>query len=209
MGYPRAIEDGFAASLSRPGGNITGLADYSGPELGAKLLQLLKEAVPVLTRVALLGPTVNFEVTGTMAEAAVALGIKLLPVVAHPTDPQDSFARIAQLRADGLLVAATSTNFGHREQLGRLAYAARLPSIYGAEAMVEAGGLMSYGQANIADRFRRIAHYIDRILKGANPGDLPMELPMKFDLVINLKTAKAIGITIPSSVLLRADRLIE
>lgn len=135
------------------------------------------------------------------------LGFELQPVVAHPSDPEVSFARIMQLRVDGMLVEATSTNYGHRKQLGRLAYEARLPSIDTTADAVEAGGLMSYGPS--ADHIRRVAHYIDKIFKGAQPGDLPMEMATKRELVINLKTAKAIGITIPQSVLLQAARLIE
>jgi putative ABC transport system substrate-binding protein len=210
MGYARAVEDGFAASLARPGGNITGLAAYPGQEFAAKMLQVFKEAVPGLRRVAFLrSPTAPPELPVQMAEAAAALGIKLLSIHAHPTDPQESFARVAQLRADGVFVSGSSTNFAHRQQLGSLAYAARLPSIGGFAETVEAGGLMSYGEPMNTDRIRRVAHYADKILKGANPGDLPMELPTKFELVINLKTAKALGITIPRSILLRADRLIE
>jgi putative ABC transport system substrate-binding protein len=207
MGYPWPVEDGFAASLARPGGNITGLAWASSSQLGPKLLQMFKQAVPSLKRVALLGPPFNHEIAGYMAETAATLGFELQPVVAHPSDPEVSFARIMQLRVDGMLVEATSTNYGHRKQLGRLAYEARLPSIDTTADAVEAGGLMSYGPS--ADHIRRVAHYIDKIFKGAQPGDLPMEMATKRELVINLKTAKAIGITIPQSVLLQAARLIE
>jgi putative ABC transport system substrate-binding protein len=204
--YPSPVEDGFAATLARPGGTITGLADTPRSQLAPKQLQLFKEAVPGLKRVAVLG-AYDF-VVDWQNEAANNIGIKLLPVVSHPADPEDSFARVAKLRPDGLYLAQTGTNYGHRKQLGQLAYAARMPSMdtQGSDN-VEAGGLMSYAAS--PDRWRRLAHYIDRIVRGANPGDLPMEMPLKFDLVINLKTAKAIGISIPQSVLLRADRLIE
>lgn len=131
-----------------------------------------------------------------------------MPVEQHPTDPEANFAAIAQQRADGLYIAASSVTYGQREQLGRLALAARLPAISGTDGIVETGGLIFYGPSNL-DRNRRIAHYVDKILKGANPGDLPMELPTKFETVINLKTAMALGLTIPPSMLLRADRVIE
>jgi putative ABC transport system substrate-binding protein len=204
-GHYGMVEAGFVASLSRPGGNITGLAEIPRSEFGPKMLQMFKEAVPGLRRVAVL--TTVDPLADSMFEAAAVLGFKLLPVAAHPTDPEESFARIAQLRVDGLYVGLTGTNYAHRKQLGRMAYAARLPSIASNVDNVEAGGLMYYGSSG--SRVRRLAHYIDRIFKGAKPGDLPMELPTTYELVINLKTAKAIGITIPRSVLLRADRVIE
>ena len=209
MGYYRVVEDGFAASLARPGGNITGLAAFSPQEmreLTAKRLQLFKQAVPRLRRVAYLGPPVKFEIRGSLAEVAAALGITLLPVVAHATDPQDSFARIAQLQVDGLFVEANSTTFANREQLGRLAYLARLPSMFWDGDAVVSGGLMSY---EALPSIANLANYADRIFKGAYPGDLPMELPSKFRMWINLQAAKALGLTIPQSLLLQADRLIE
>lgn len=205
--YPQVIEHGFAASLAHPGGNITGLTAESYQQGAAKMLQMFKEVVPGLRHVACLGPPVEFELPSYMAESAAALGFKLLPVVAHRTDPEDSFARVMQLRVDGMFVMETSTNYAYRKQLARLAYAARLPLIHNWADTAEAGGLMSYGDP--ADRMRRVAHYIDKIFKGARPGDIPMELPMKFELVINLKTAKTIGLKIPQSVLIQAARLIE
>lgn len=211
MGYPLAVEHGFASSLARPGRNITGLAEYPGAVLGSKLLQLFKETVPGLTRVASLGPTANLDSAAArpFTDAAAALGIKLLRVLQHPTDPEASFAAIAKLRPDGLIVAGSSVGFAQREQLGHLALTARLPAVSGYDQMTETGGLMSYGGAVGSDRMRRVAHYVDRILKGANPGDLPMELPTKFNLVINLKTARTLGIKVPQSILLQADRVIE
>jgi putative ABC transport system substrate-binding protein len=208
LGYTAAVEDGFAASLARPGGNVTGLAEHPGAVFAGKQLQLFKETLPGLSRVASLGPTANLDSAAArpFTDAAAALGIKLLRVLQHPTDPEASFAAIAKLRVDGLIVSGSSTAFAQREQFGRLAFAARLPAISSYDRMAETGGLMSYGPAN---RFRRIAHYVDKILKGGNPGELPMELPTKFNLVVNLKTAKALGLKIPPSIMLQADRVIE
>lgn len=208
LGWSTAVEDGFATSLSRPGGNITGLAHHPGPVFAGKMLQLFKETVPGLTRVAHLGSTATLDSPAQqpLTDAATKLGIKLLPVLQHPTDPEASFAAIAKLRPDGLIVQGTPISFSQREQFGRLALAARLPAISGIEQVTDAGALMSYGYA---PRFRRAAHYVDKILKGANPGELPMELPTKIHLVINLKTAKALGLRIPPPILLQADRVIE
>lgn len=208
-GISTAVEEGFAASLARPGGNITGFAEHPTSAFEAKVLQLFKEVVPGMSRVAYLGPRISAATVTPLTDAAAALGINLLPVVQHQTDPEVSFAAISQLRADGLLVAGGSVNYGHREQLGRLALTAQIPAISSISEITETGGLISYGQSSLLDRHRRIAHFVDRILKGANPGDLPMELPTKYNMVINLKTAKALGLTIPSSILVRADRVIE
>ncbi len=209
LGGSRAVEEGYAASLARPGGNITGLADHPRAVFGGKQLQLFKETVPGLSRVVYLDSFyINLDSTEMrpFAHAATGLGIKLLPVIASTIDPAASFAETAKLRPDGLIVGESSTAFSQREQLGRLALAARLPAISYYEQTTETGGLMSYAAAF---RFGRVAHYVDRILKGANPGELAMELPTKFNLVINLKTAKALGIKVPASILLQADRVIE
>jgi len=210
MGYRRAVEDGFAASLARPGGNVTGPVTGTGSDNDAKRLQVFKEMVPGLRRVAYLAPKVYWDdpESQPVRQAAKMLGIELLPVDHHPTDPQVSFAAIAQLRVDGLFVAPSPANYAHRESTGRLAIAARLPASVSLPSIVEAGALMSYAP-DLLEVQRKVAHYVDRILKGAKPGALPMEQPTRFELVINLKTARALGITIPQTILLRADKVIE
>jgi putative ABC transport system substrate-binding protein len=210
MGYARAVEDGFAASLARPGGNVTGPILGTGWENDGKRLQIFKEMVPGLQRVVYLAPKEFW--TGPEAQpvrqAATMLGVELLPVEQHPTDPQASFAAIAQLRVDGLFVAPSWTNYAQREQTGRLAFAARLPASVPTVRIVETGALMSYAP-NLLEVNRKVAHYVDKILRGASPGDLPMEQPTRFELIINLKTARALGLKIPQAVLLRTDRVIE
>lgn len=210
MSYNRAVEDGFAQTLARPGGNITGITMSTGWEEDAKRLELFKEAVPTISRVAYLAPKSFWN--GPQAEpvrrSAGALGIELVPTEQHPTDPAVSFDRIAQQKVDAVFVAPSSTSFAQREQLGRLALKARLPSSFGYSRPVEIGGLMSYS-TNIVQEIRKISTYVDRILKGAKAGDLPMEQPTKFELVVNLRTAKVLGVTIAPSVLSRADRVIQ
>jgi len=210
LSYNRAVEDGLVETLARPGGNITGLTGSTGWEEDAKRLELFKDLVPKISRVAYLAPKAFWN--GPQAEpvrrSASALGIELVPTEQHPTDPVVSFTRIAQQKVDAVFVAPSSTSFAQREQLGLLALKARLPSSFGYSRMVETGGLMSYS-TNIVEEIRKISTYVDRILKGAKAGDLPMEQPTKFELVVNLKTAKALGLTLAPSVLSRADRVIE
>jgi len=210
LSYNRAVEDGFAQTLARPGGNITGLTGSTGWEEDAKRLELFKEAVPTISRVAYLAPESFWN--GPQAEpvrrAASALGIELVPMEQHPTDPAVSFSRIAQQKVDAVFVAPSSTSFAQREQLGVLALKARLPSSFGYSRMVETGGLMSYS-TNIVEELRKISVYVDRILKGAKAGELPIEQPTNFELVLNLRTARALNIAVPRSILLRADRVIE
>jgi putative ABC transport system substrate-binding protein len=212
MGYPRLVEEGFAASLARPGGNITGPATVDWAEVLAKGLQLFKETVSRLSRVAVV--TNWWEVPAwqrvrdALRDAAAAMGIELVPVDLHRTDPRATFAAIAKVRVDGLLIPGGPIPYGQREDLGRLALAAGLPTASEVTRITETGGLMSYG-GDAMENFRAIARYVDKILKGARPGDLPAERPTKFELVINMKTAKALGITVPQSILLRADRVIE
>lgn len=202
--------DGLVETLARPGGNITGLTGSTGWEEDAKRLELFKDLVPKISRVAYLAPKAFWN--GPQAEpvrrSAGALGIELVPTEQHPTDPAVSFDRIAQQKVDAVFVAPSSTSFAQREQLGLLALKARLPSSFGYSRMVETGGLMSYS-TNIVEELREISTYVDRILKGAKAGDLPMEQPTKFELVVNLRTAKAIGVTIAPAVLARADRVIQ
>jgi len=209
MGYATAVEDGFAKSLARPGGNITGRSAYPSLEVSSKALQLLKEAMPELSRVALLWtadtPTGAPE---SVREAAQAIGVEIVQVETDRTDPRASFDAIAKTRVGGLLVLPSATAYAQRETLGRLALEARLPGMFPFTRIAEAGGLMAYAP-NIVKDVRSIAHYVDRILKGTNPGDLPMENARVFELTINLKTAKVLGLEIPRSILLRADRVIE
>lgn len=212
MGYPRLVEDGFVASLARPGGNITGPAGVEWGEVIAKLLQLFKETVGRLQRVAVV--TSWWEAQPfrrdreRLSGAASELGVDLVPVALHPSDPRATFAEIAQVRVDGLLIPGGPTPYGQREALGRLALAARLPAASEMQDMTMTGGLMSYS-IDLDEYLRSLAGYVVRILNGAHPGDLPAERPTKFHLVINMKTAKALGITIPRSILLRTDRVIE
>ena len=208
------VATGLVASLARPGGNATGLSFFA-PELVGKSMELLKQAVPGVSRVAVLWlPAAFAEHQGKAlvknAEgAARALNVRLQLVETRgPDDFEKAFSEMARARADALMVlTGTFVQVG----VGRvvdLVAKSRLPAIYPLREAVEAGGLMSYGP-NVSDQFRRAATYVDKILKGANPADLPVEQPTKFELVINLKTAKALGLTIPASVLARADEVIE
>ena len=206
------VESGLVASLARPGGNITGLTIAVGPELVGKQLELLKEAVPQVSRVAVLWNPTHPAHPPQLREAegaARSLGVRLQPLgVSSPNEFDSAFAAMTRERAAAGLVLADSMFFAHRTRLADLATKSRLPVMYGLREHVEAGGLMAYA-ANLADLFRLAAGYVHKILKGAKPADLPVEQPTKFELVINLKTAKALGLTIPQSVLFRADKLIE
>jgi ABC-type uncharacterized transport system substrate-binding protein len=202
----------FVESLARPGGNVTGLANDATPEIIGKNLELLKEAVPRISRVAFLWNPVP-PGAGTYKQvvetAARNLSVTLQSVeVRRGKDLEAAFTVIARERANGVVVAQDPVTFGSRNQIVLLAARNRLPAIYGFREFTEAGGLMSYG-LNLADQFRRAAFYVDRILKGAKPGDLPVEQATKFELVINLKTAMALGLTIPPSLLARAHQIIE
>jgi len=204
------VEAGLVASLGRPGGNITGLTTKTGPEIEGKRLELLKDALPKISRVAYLRMKTDWEgPTGESVKAAAkALNVTLLHAEHTPNEYASAFAVIARQRPDALLVTDSAPAFAHRRLIVEFAVKNRLPGMYGWREPVEAGGLMSYG-VNISDLFRRAAGYADKILKGANPADLPIEQPTKFELVINLKTAKALGLTIPPSVLIRADEVIR
>jgi putative ABC transport system substrate-binding protein len=203
---------GFIASLARPGGNVTGLSYSVGPEIFSKGLELLKETVPKIRRVAILSnpaspvqPLIIREVNA----AARSMGVQLQLLEARgPNEFDGAFAAMAKERVGALLVVADSIFLLHRTRLADLAARSRLPAAYGVREHVEAGGLMSYGPS-LRDVFRRGATYVDKILKGAKPGDLPVEQPTKFELVLNLKTAKALGLTIPDSLLRRADEVIQ
>ena len=208
------VEAGLVESLARPGGNVTGLTTLNS-ELGGKRLELLKEAVPKLARVAVLynpasSPGTTREVKEVLPVAARALGLTIQPWEVRAAEDFDKvFAAISKWRPDGLYVGSRNPLMAaYEKRIVGFALKSRLPSAYDRREAVDAGGLMSYG-ADLADRYRRIATYVDKILKGAKPADLPVEQPTKFELVINLKTAKQIGVTIPPEVLARANRLIK
>ena len=205
------VAAGLVASLARPGGNVTGLASL-GAELVGKQLELLREVVPKVSRVAVLKNSVNpgHSVTVRQAEgAARALGLQLQILDARTqAEIEAAFAAMSGRHAGGLLVLRDAVFRTQRAQIAALAARNRLPAVYGFREQAEAGGLVAYG-ASVPDMFRRAAAYVDKILKGARPADLPVEQPTKFELVINLKTAKALGLTIPPSLLQRADEAIR
>ena len=203
---------GLIASLARPGGNVTGTSFDVALEVFSKELELLRDTLPKVRRVAILSnsgnPSQEVAVRDLKAAArSLRLQLQLLPV-RGPVEFEDAFGAMEREHADALLVVADSMFNLHRARLAALAAKNRLPSMYGFREFVEAGGLMSYGPS-VADVFRRAATFVDKILKGAKPANLPVEQPTKFELVINLKTAKQIGLTIPPSVLARADRVIR
>jgi len=206
------VASGFVVSLARPGGNITGLSQMS-PELGGKRLELLKEVLKKVSVVAVLfwdvdpGQVVQINMK-EVEVAARALGVQLqIMKVSEPNDLENAFSAMTKGRASAL-IALTGTNFTYRGRIADLAAKSRLPAIYPGGEFVDAGGLMSYGP-DITENYRRAATYVDKILKGAKPADLPVEQPTKFEFIINLKTAKQIGLTIPPNVLVRADRVIK
>ena len=203
---------GLAVSLSRPGGNVTGLSTLA-PELSGKRLELLKEIVPKVSHVTVVGdPAIpgNAQALRETELAAGAFGVQLQYhlEVRDAGDVELAFRAASKAHSDAILALTSAVLFSHRRQVADLAVKNRLPAVYGQPEYVEVGGLMSYG-TSIADLFRRAATYVDKILKGAKPADLPVEQPTKFELVINLKTAKQIGLTIPPSMLARADRVIK
>jgi putative ABC transport system substrate-binding protein len=208
---PDPVEAGFVDSLARPGGNVTGLALLVN-ELAGKRLELIKEAVPKLTRVAVLhDPALppNILELKEVQTVAPAPGLTIQPWEVRVTDDFDRvFAVQNKQRPDGLYVIAGRLVTSNRKQIVGFALKSRLPSMYPQREYVDAGGLMSYG-ADQAESYRRVAYFVDRILKGAKPADLPVEQPTKFELVFNLKTAKQIGLTIPQSMLYRADKVIK
>jgi putative ABC transport system substrate-binding protein len=207
------VEAGLVEGLARPGGNVTGLTNLTA-QLGGKRLELLKEAVPKLARVAVLynpaNPGPALEVKENLPVAARALKLTIQPWEVRAADDFDRvFAAMGKQRPDGLyVVGAGQVIVANHKRTAGFALKSRLPSLYGNREGVDAGGLMYYG-ADIADICRRVAYFVDRILKGAKPADLPVEQPTKFELVINLKTAKQIGVTIPQPMLYRADKVIK
>ena len=206
------VELGLVTSLAHPGGNITGLTNLA-PEVGGKRLELLKETVPNLSRVAVLGdPTSPSHAIGwrETESAAKSLGVQVQSLEVRPPNPdfEGAFAAIARDHSNALLTLSQPLIVVHRKQIVELTTKRRIPAIFHTEDFIEAGGLMSYAP-NIAAMFRRSATYVDKILKGTKPTDLPVEQPTKFEFIINLKTAKQIGLTLPPNVLTRADKVIK
>ena len=205
------VGSGFVASLARPGGNMTGLSTFA-PELSGKRLELLKEVVPKLSRVAVFGDSTtpgNAQALKETELAARALKVQLRYLdILGPKDIETAFREASKGRADAVLVLGAPVLISPRRQIADLTVKNRLPAAYPVAEYVEDGGLMSYG-VSVSDLYRRAATYVNKILKGAKPADLPVEQPTKFELAINLKTAKALGLTIPQSVLGRADQVIE
>ena len=208
---PDPVATGFVASLARPGGNITGLSSVR-VELSGKRLELLKKTVPGLAGVGVLGTSTTPGTGQSLREtelAAEALRVQLQYLeILSSKDIESAFRTAIKGRADAVVVLASPFLLSHRTQVADLAVKHRLPAIYYAREYVEDGGLMAYG-VSVPDLFRRAAAYVDKILKGAKPADLPVEQPTKFELVINLKTAKQIGLTIPQEVLFQADKLMR
>ncbi len=212
MGDP--VRDGLVASLARPGGNITGTT-FLGPELVPKRLALLKEILPKISRVAVLwhpgafGERTMRDMLNEIADAAGTLGMQLqLVEVREPNELDHAFSTMARERAEALFQFPSAMLFSERRRIVELAAMHRLPSMFNGREFVQLGGLIAYG-VSLSDLSRRSATYVDKILKGAKPSDLPVEQPTKFELIINLKTAKALGVEIPATVLARADEVIE
>jgi putative ABC transport system substrate-binding protein len=208
---PDPVGNGFVASLARPGGNITGLASLT-PELSGKRLELLREIIPRLARVAVLTYSTEPGYAQVLREIELAAGafkvqLQYLDVL-DAKDIESSFRTATKGRADAILIMNSPVFIAHRKQVADLAVKNRLPAIYYSTEFVEDGGLMGYG-VSFTDLYRRAATYVDKILKGRNPADLPVEQPKKFELIINLKAAKQIGLTIPPNVLARADKVIK
>ena len=210
-GIADPVGAGLITNFARPGGNITGVASISA-ELGGKRLGLLKEVTPKASRVAVLynpADRANVLILKQLQESAPALALTLQPVeVRGPGEFDSAFVAMTRERAHALFGVPGVLTFEHRKTIVDLAAKHRIPAMWGHRQFVEAGGLMSYA-VNFYDQVRRAATYVDKILKGAKPGDLPVEQPTKFELIINLKAAKALGLTIPPSVLARADQVIE
>ncbi len=208
----RLVKQGFIKSLARPGGNITGLTFHSRRARMSKQLEVLKEAVPKISHVALLVNPANpvwAGIPGDLKDASRALGIRLQRVEARGVDEfEAAFSVMAKSGANALLMANEAILNQNRERITELALKGRLPSISHRKHFAEVGGLLAYG-SSLADMWRRAATHVDKILKGAKPGDIPVERPVKFNLVVNLKTAKQLGITIPPSILYRADKVIK
>jgi putative ABC transport system substrate-binding protein len=205
------VATGFVASLARPGGNITGLS-MMAPELAGKQLELVKEVLPGVKRVALLGNPLNAGTAPQVElaqEAARALGLQLQSLEARDPDEIDrAFATMSKEQAGAVIVLTDALLVAHATRIADLAAKHRVPAVYSVTDYIEVGGLMSYG-GSVYERYRRTAVFVDRILRGAKPGDLPVEQPTRFELIVNLRTARGLSITIPPSVLARADRVVQ
>ena len=208
------VESGLVASLSRPGGSITGVSNWVGRSLNAKRLSLLKEAVPGLTRVAFLGPAAIRREPGFSPEtqaAADAIGVSMVKVVAdRPADLEQAFEDARRLGANGIFVIDYPFAFlkKHQVMISEMAARHRLPAIHSASTAPEAGALLTYAH-DISENFRRAGHLVDKILRGAKPAEIPFEEPARLELVVNLRAARAIGLTVPPSILIQASRIIE
>jgi putative ABC transport system substrate-binding protein len=206
------VSAGLVASLARPGGNVTGFSSEPGDEINGKRLEFLKDTLPNLSRVGILwNPDFvpNQDRLTSVREATQALGLTFVPAEARGPDAlEQAFATMVRERAQVLIVLSDGVLFNHRGPIGVMAVRNRLPAISAVREYAEAGFLLSYG-IDLPDQFRRSAAFVDKIFKGAKPGDLPVERPTKFELVVNLKTATALGLTVPPSVLARADEVIE
>ena len=205
------VEAGIVASLARPGGNITGLTLDAGPEILGKRMQLLKQLVPKSARVAVLGLDSALEgwTRAQVEEAGRAIGVRVLFMDPPASEYAAPLSKLARERVDAILVAQSAITYGNRRVVAGIAAKEKMPVLYPArDYVVDADGLVSYGP-DIGEVFRRAAGYVDRILKGAKPGDLPIEQPTKFELVVNLKAARAMGLGIPSAVMQQADRVIQ
>ena len=207
------VGSGLVSSLARPGGNVTGLSLVS-PDTAAKRLQLLRDLIPAVQRIAVLIMDTGVQgesdaLIDQLQPAAKQLRLQLaISAIRSGAEIPDAFAAFGRERAQALFVAATPISIDQRVRIAEMAASQRLPAMYESEGFVDAGGLLSYGPS-LADMYRRAAIYVDKILKGAKPADLPIELPVKYDLVVNLKTAKALGLRFPQSMVVRADRVIE
>jgi putative tryptophan/tyrosine transport system substrate-binding protein len=205
------VGNGFVKSLASPGGNITGLSTM-GSDTGAKLVDLLRSTIPGLARVAVLVPTSRASyrsTTRSVLTGAQQAGVKVQVIEAFtPQEIETAFATMAREKAGAVIVGTTTFSTPLKRQIAALALKQRLPSMFGTREYVDAGGLMSYG-TKLTDLFNRCATYVDKVLRGSKPGDLPVQQPVVFELVVNLRTARAIGLAIPQSVLLRADEVIE
>jgi putative ABC transport system substrate-binding protein len=206
-----AVSAGLVRNLARPGGNVTGVSGFA-PELSGKRLGLIREIAPRAERIAVLANRVNPATTPVMrATEAAAQQMRMLLLtfdVRQPADLDGAFDSMVRDRSDALILVADPLLFSHARRIVELAARHRLPAVYEHRTFTDAGGLLSYGPL-VRERFQRMALYVDRILRGARPGDLPVEQPTRFELIINLKTAKALALTIPPSVLLRADQVID
>lgn len=203
------VEAGLVESLARPGGNITGFTFDPGPEIEGRRLQLLKEAVPAASRIGFLGTKSEWELVGKeLQTAAQELRVTIFHLELNPSNYAEAFARTTGEAGEAILASRNGVHYVHRRIAAEVSLTRRLPGLFAWRDITEVGGLMSYS-ADYSDTLRRAAGYVDRILKGAKPADLPVQQPTKYELLINLKTAKALGLDLPPTLLARADEVIE